>query len=228
MGSLNRSPIVVAIDGPAGAGKSTIAKEVAKRLGFMYLDTGAMYRSLTLKALHQNIDLNDEQKLTELAKKTRIDLQVGDQHALKVFLDGQDVTEEIRTPEVTNNTFYIARTAGVREVMVEQQRVIGAKSNVIAEGRDIGTVVFPNAFCKFYLDANFEERANRRHKEIEAKGKPVACNEVQKDLQERDTKDFTRKVGPLKKADDAILIDSTHMSIQEVAQKVIDHIQSHG
>jgi cytidylate kinase len=224
----SKSPIVVAIDGPAGAGKSTIAKEVAKRLGFMYLDTGAMYRSLTLKALRQGVDLNDESKLTELARTTQIDLQIDAQHSLKVLLDGQDVTEDIRTSEVTNNTFYIARTAGVREVMVEQQRAIGAKASVIAEGRDIGTVVFPKAFRKFYLDANFEERANRRHKEMQDKGKTVVCAEVQQDLQERDTKDFTRKVGPLKKADDAIVIDSTHMSIQDVVQKVIDHIQPHG
>lgn len=225
---MRNAPIVVAIDGPAGAGKSTIAKEVAKRLGFMYLDTGAMYRSLTLKALREKVDLNDEASLAALARSTRIDLKIGDHHALKVLLDGQDVTEEIRSPEVTNNTFYIARTAGVRDVMVEQQRAIGAKANVIAEGRDIGTVVFPNAFCKFYLDARFEERANRRCKEMSEKGKAVACAQVQQDLQDRDTKDLTRKVGPLKIADDAIVIDSTNMSIQDVAQKVIDHIQSHG
>lgn len=222
------NPIVIAIDGPAGAGKSTIAKEVAKQLGFMYLDTGAMYRSLTLKALRHHIDLNDEDGLAALARETTIDLQIGKDHTLKVLLDGADVTEEIRTPEVTNSTFYIARLGKVREVMVERQRAIGKAANVVAEGRDIGTVVFPKAFKKFYLDANFEERTKRRFLEMKNKGVEVVSNDVQKDLQERDNKDFTRKVGPLKKADDAIVIDSTHMSIPEVVQMVIATVQKNG
>ncbi len=222
-----KKPVVIAIDGPAGAGKSTVAKEVAKRLGFVYLDTGAMYRSLTLKALRNRVDLNDEPQLVDLARKTNIDLQMSESHCLKVLLDGDDVTEDIRTPEVTNNTFHIARLAGVREVMVERQRLIGEQSNVVAEGRDIGTVVFPCAYRKFYLDANFEERAKRRVKEMQAKGGLVEAVHVQNDLQERDTKDFTRKVGPLKKADDAIVIDSTLMSIPEVVQAIIDRIERH-
>lgn len=222
-----KKSIVIALDGPAGAGKSTVAKEVAKRLGFVYLDTGAMYRSLTLKALRHHIDVNDEKKLIELARITTIDLQMSPQHTLKVLLDGVDVTEDIRTPEVTNQTFYIARVGGVREVMVERQRAIGEKANIVAEGRDIGTVVFPHAYRKFYLDANFEERANRRFKEMKDKGTVVESASVQKDLQERDTKDFTRTVGPLKKADDAIVIDSTHMSAEDVVQKIIDSIEPH-
>ena len=223
-----KKSIVVALDGPAGAGKSTVAKEVARRLGFVYLDTGAMYRSLTLKALRSSMDLKDEKKLVELAHQTTIDLQMDDQHRLKVLLDGVDVTEDIRTPEVTNNTFHIAAVGGVREVMVERQRAIGEKVNIVAEGRDIGTVVFPGAYRKFYLDANFEERAKRRCKEMHEKGIGAESSSVQKDLQERDTKDFTRKVGPLKKADNAIVIDSTHMSIQDVVQAIIDHIEAHG
>lgn len=223
-----KKPIIIAIDGPAGAGKSTIAKEVAKRLGYMYLDTGAMYRSLTLKALRQHIDLNDEEKLASLARATTIDLKIGQDHALKVLLDGENVTEEIRTAEVTNSTFYIARLPKVREVMVERQRAIGQSANIVAEGRDIGTVVFPSAFKKFYLDANFEERTKRRFLEMKNKGVEVVSDDVQKDLEERDNKDLTRKVGPLKKADDAIVIDSTHMSIPEVVQTVINNVQSHG
>lgn len=220
-------PVVIAIDGPAGAGKSTVAKEVARRLGFVYLDTGAMYRSLTLKALRYHVDLQDEQKLTTLVLHTTIDLKMDHQHQLKVFLDGLDVTEEIRTPEVTNSTFHIAAVAAVREIMVERQRAIGKKTNVVAEGRDIGTVVFPQAYRKFYLDADFEERAKRRYKEMESKGAIIEAESVQKDLQERDTKDLTRKAGPLKKAEDAIVIDSTYMSIQDVVQTLIDRIESH-
>ncbi|MDD3375638.1 MAG: (d)CMP kinase [Candidatus Omnitrophica bacterium] len=220
--------IIVTIDGPAGAGKSTIAKEVSKKLGFTYLDTGAMYRSLTLSALNQGINLEDEDALVALAKQTHIDLCTDENHKLQVLLDGKDVTEDIRSSKVTNNTFHIASVGGVREIMVNRQREIGAASNVVAEGRDIGTVVFPNAKKKFYLDANFQERAQRRIKELREKGKQVEADEIQKDLQQRDTKDFTRKVGPLKKAEDAIVIDSTHMSIEQVVQKIIEVIRQDG
>ncbi len=220
--------VIVAIDGPAGAGKSTIAKEVSKQLGFTYLDTGAMYRSLTLKALNQGVNLEDDKALVVLAKDTHIDLRADESHKLKVFLDDKDVTDDIRTTEVTNNTFYIARVAGVREIMVHRQREIGSASNIVAEGRDIGTVVFPSAAKKFYLDANLEERAQRRIKELREKGKLVEANEIQNDLKDRDTKDFTRKVGPLKKAEDAIVIDSTHMSIEQVTQKIIESIRQDG
>jgi len=222
-----KGPVIIALDGPAGAGKSTVAKEVAKRLGFVYLDTGAMYRSLTLKALRLGIDVADEARLIDLARKTTIDLKVNEQHVLKVLLDGDDVTEEIRTPEVTNQTFYIARVGGVREIMVDRQRAIGQKVDIVAEGRDIGTVVFPRAYRKFYLDADFEERAKRRYKEMAGKGVSIESANVQKDLQERDAKDFTRTVGPLKKADDAIVIDSTHMSIEDVVQAIVNSIKSH-
>ena len=145
--------MTIAIDGPAGAGKSTVAKRLAKILNVAYLDTGAMYRALTLKALRQHIDLNNEGKLVELARKTKLDLK-NCPEGVKIFLDGEDVSEEIRNHKVTNNTFYIAQAPKVREIMVQWQRRLGEKQSLVAEGRDIGTVVFPNASYKFYLDAD--------------------------------------------------------------------------
>lgn len=219
---------IIAIDGPAGSGKSTVAREVAKRLGFTYLDTGAMYRSLTLKALRLNVNLTDEQALVQLAEKTKIYLYMDDRHQLKVFLDEEDVSEAIRTPEVTNQTFYIARVPGVRAILVQRQRDIGSQVNVVAEGRDIGTVVFPHATKKFYLDADFEERASRRFKELQEKNPSIYVNQIQKELKERDHKDFTRCVGPLTKAKDAVVVNSTHMSIDEVVEQMIKIIHKDG
>lgn len=216
--------ITIAIDGPAGAGKSTVAKALAKRLNISYLDTGAMYRALTVKALRNRVNLENGPALAELAVKTNIELRpvAG---GLNIFLDGEDVSEEIRTVEVTNNTFYIARAPEVREIMVKWQREIGEKQSVVAEGRDIGTVVFPNATKKFYLDADPNERAQRRIKELREKGKTVDENELQRELLERDEKDFTRKVGPLKKADDAIVIDSSGLTAEQSAEKMMEHIK---
>lgn len=220
----NNGPIlVVAIDGPAGAGKSTIAKKLAKALNVSYLDTGAMYRALTLKAMRENVNMENEDDLVSLAKRTTIDLESLDS-GIKVLLDGQDVSQDIRTVEVTNNTFYIARAAGVRAIMVEWQRAIGSRRSVVIEGRDIGTVVFPNATRKYYLDADEEERARRRYDELIAKGKEVEFNDVLKDVKIRDEKDFTRKVGPLKKAGDAVVIDSTKMTIDEVVEEMKNKI----
>ena len=216
---------VIAIDGPAGSGKSTVAKELARRLGFAYLDTGAMYRALTLKALRKKTNLEDESALIKLASTTIIDLDMDEKKSLQVTLDGENVTEAIRTLEVTNNTFYIARAAGVREFMVKRQREIGSRKNVVVEGRDIGTVVFPKATKKFYMDADFKERAKRRIEELKAKGKDVNDKAIAEDLKERDTKDLTRKVGPLKKADDAIVIDSTHLSIDDVVEKILGFLK---
>ncbi len=222
---MSRTPVVITIDGPAGAGKSTIAKKVAQSLGYTYLDTGSMYRALTLKALHQKVNLEDEQALVDLVKTAEIDIQTDEQHLLRVLLDGQEVSEEIRTLEVTNNTFYIARVPDVREVMVEKQRSIGARTSVVVEGRDTGTVVFPWARKKFYLDASLEERAKRRILELKEKGKTFDENALKAEIHERDLSDMNRKVGPLKAAEDAIKIDTTDLDIEQVAQKILDYIK---
>ena len=214
---------VITIDGPAGAGKSTIAKELARRLKFAYVDTGAMYRALTLKALEKKTKLENEKELIDLARATTIDLQQKEDR-LHVLLDGQDVSDKIRSTEVTNNTFYIARVAGIREIMVEWQRRTGSKTNIVVEGRDVGTVVFPHASRKFYLDADFEERCRRRIQELKAKGENLDESALKLELKERDQKDITRKVGPLKKAEDAIVIDSTFLSIPQVVEKMLKYI----
>jgi cytidylate kinase len=224
--STEKNMVVVAIDGPAGAGKSTTAKALAARLNFSYIDTGAMYRALTLKALRDKINLEDEDALAQLAKKTSIDLQGNPQTGLKVLLDGQDVSVEIRTVEITNKTFYVARAPKVREVLVTWQRAIAKKKNIVMEGRDIGTVVFPHATYKFFLDADPEVRARRRIKELEEKGKPVDAKKITQELQERDQKDRSRSAGPLKKADDATYIDSTDLSIEQTVDKMLTFINT--
>jgi cytidylate kinase len=216
---------VITIDGPAGAGKSTVAQEIARRLGIFFLDTGAMYRALTLKALRQGVDLEDEGQLVEAVRRTKIEFGRYPGGKIKVLLDGKDVTEEIRTPEVTNKTFYIARDPRVRAIVVDWQRDIGAKKSVVAEGRDVGTVVFPQATHKFYLDADFEERSRRRIKELREKGQAVDADNLKKDLEERDRKDLTRSVGPLKRAEDAVVIDSTHLCADEVVEEMLKYIE---
>ena len=210
---------VVAIDGPAGSGKSTVSKIIAKRLNLLYMDTGAMYRALTLKAMTSNIGLQDEGALVSLAKSTRIDLE--ENGSLKVMLDGKDVSRDIRTPEVTNNVKYVARIPGVRHEMVNLQRSIGRKQGAVLEGRDIGTVVFPDADYKFYLDADLEERAMRRYKELVASGEHIEMSALKDDVNARDMSDMSRPVGPLKKAVDAVAINTTDLSIDEVVEKIL-------
>lgn len=219
--------ITIAIDGPAGSGKSTVSKLIAKKLDILYVDTGAMYRALTLKAMKLKLDLNDEKTLTELAGKTKIGLKHSTSNgSLKVFLDGKDVSKEIRTPLVTNNVWHIAKTEGVRKKMAKLQREIAHSSKgAILEGRDIGTVVLPDADYKFYLDAHFDERAQRRYEELVATGERVKRRTIKEDLFKRDSKDLTRKVAPLKKADDAIYVDTTPLSIQGVVDKLLGYIK---
>lgn len=214
--------LVIAIDGPAGSGKSTVSKLIAKRLGLLYIDTGAMYRALTLKATRKGFDLHDEKSLVELAKTTKIELE--EKSKLHVFLDGEDVSIPIRTPEVTADVKYIARIPGVRHEMVALQRSISSHQGAVLEGRDIGTVVFPNADYKFYLDASPEERAKRRLKDLVELGQKANIEEVKKDITARDESDMKRSVGALKKAEDAITIDTTDLSIDEVVDKLLAYI----
>ena len=213
--------LVITLDGPAGAGKSTVAKLLAKRLGISYLDTGAMYRALTLKALRLKMDLSDQEALTILARRTKIDFQDAPDGSLQITLDGEDVSTAIRTLEVTNNTFYAARTPGVRTLMVGWQRAIGTSRSVVTDGRDQGTVVFTDAKYKFYLDADVEERVRRRFKELNEAGRKVDLEQLRTDIKERDHKDLTRSVGPLKKAVDAITIDSTALTVDGVVDKIL-------
>ena len=213
--------LVITLDGPAGAGKSTVAKALGNRLGISYLDTGAMYRALTLKALRLKMDLSDEEALITLARNTKITFKEMLDGSLNITLDGEDVAAAIRTSQVTNNTYYAARTPGVRALMVAWQRAISQNRSIVTDGRDQGTVVFKDARYKFYLDAEPQERVRRRHKELIAAGKSVDLDQLRADMQERDQKDFTRAVGPLKKAPDAITVDSTGLTIEGTVDKIM-------
>lgn len=213
--------LVITLDGPAGAGKSTVAKSLAGRLGISYLDTGAMYRAMTLKALRLKMDLTDEEALTALARNTKITFTEMPDGALNITLDGEDVSVAIRTPEVTNSTFYIARVPGVRTLMVAWQRAIGQSRSIVTDGRDQGTVVFTDAKYKFYVDCDVEERVQRRYKELIAAGKTIDLEQLRADMKERDQKDFSRAVGPLKKAPDAVTVDSTGLTVEGTVDKIM-------
>jgi len=220
--------MIIAVDGPAGAGKSTVAKLIAQKLGFLYIDTGAMYRALTLKVLEQKVNINELGRIIEMAKNTRIGLKNSPDGLLRVYLDGRDVSREIRQPVITQFVSDIAKIKEVREVMVELQRDLAKKSDAILDGRDIGTVVFPNADKKFFIDANFSERVDRRFKELKGLGETITKESVDSDLANRDTIDTTRKVAPLKKAEDAIYIDTTNLSIDQVVEKMLALIKTNG
>ena len=211
--------LVIAVDGPAGAGKSTIAKIIADKLNINYIDTGAMYRAVTYKVLQNNIDTTDEQAIIEVAKASEIDFKDNN-----IYLNGEILKDEIRTMEVSNNVSNVAKIKEVRYLMVDVQRNIGKVSSVILDGRDIGSYVFPNADYKFFLVATPEERGKRRYKELVNKGYDVNLEEIISDIIKRDEIDSNREFAPLVKADDAIEIDTTGKSINEVVQSVLSKI----
>ncbi|EJQ52217.1 Cytidylate kinase [Bacillus mycoides] len=212
--------ISIAIDGPAAAGKSTVAKVVAKKLSYVYIDTGAMYRTITYAALEQKVDIENEEKLMEVVKNVNIEFQQGENTQL-VFLNGQDVSEVIRTPDVTNRVSIVAKHRLVREEMVRRQQELAEKGGVVMDGRDIGTHVLPDAEVKIFMLASVEERAERRHLENMNKGFDSNLEQLKEDIARRDKLDSEREVSPLKKADDALELDTTSLSIEEVVQKIM-------
>lgn len=216
--------LIVAIDGPAGAGKSTLAKRLAEKLNYTYLDTGAMYRALAWKVIQEQADPGDEPELRRILEQTSIEL-VERNGQLRVFLNEADVTEPIRSPEVSQVASKVSTLKPVRERMVELQRAMGAQGGVVAEGRDIGTVVFPNADVKIFLDASLAERATRRFEELRGQGKQASFEETLEEMKERDQRDRERALAPLRKADDALFIDSSLISADAVVEKVMLEIK---
>ena len=212
--------ISIAIDGPAAAGKSTIAKIVAKTLNYIYVDTGAMYRALTYKALNQKVSLIDEQALYDLLMETEIELKPSENGQV-VFVDNENVTAEIRNNEVTGSVSEVAKHRLIREEMVRRQQLFAKNGGVVMDGRDIGTHVLPNAEIKIFMIASVEERAERRHQENLQKGFPSDIEQLKEEIALRDKQDSEREVAPLKKAEDAIEIDTTSLSINQVADKIM-------
>ena len=219
--------LTITIDGPAGSGKSSVARRVAALLGYSYLDSGAMYRALALKALDRRVALDDQSRLEALAKDTHIELRppTAELEAAgaknRVFLDGREVTREVRTAEVAQAASQLATIAALRRVLVAEQQRAGAGGSVVMEGRDIGTVVFPNAELKIFLDASPETRAERRWKEHQEKGEALTLAQVLEEVYERDRRDRERKVSPLARAADAVLVDNTAMGIEETARLIV-------
>ncbi len=215
---------LIAIDGPAASGKSTLAEKIAEKLGYFFFDTGVMYRAVTLAALQQGKEVDNEKTVSEIANRIQIDVKrpsVSDGRALDVLLDGVDVTWQIRTHEVDRNVSKVSAYAGVRKAMTDQQRRIGLRGNMVMVGRDIGTVVFPDAKEKIYLDASPEERARRRFTEVQARGEPTTYEEILASIRRRDEIDSSRAVAPLKPAADAKVILSDGKTIDEVVDEAL-------
>lgn len=216
--------MIVAIDGPAGTGKGTVAKLISERLDFVYIDTGAMYRCITLKMIRENISLDEEEKINDLLERTKITFKnlEDKQH---VYLDGEDVSDLIRKPNVNELVSPLSAIKIIRIKMVELQRKLGEEGNVIMEGRDITTVVFPNAEVKIYLDAKLEIRAERRYKELVERGNNVTYEDTLESIRKRDKNDMEKEMGALKIAEDAVVIDTSNMTIEEVYDKIKEIIE---
>lgn len=216
---------IVGIDGPAGSGKGTVTKQVANKLGLINIDTGSTYRCVALETINQGITLEDEEKIIEIARTIEIDIKPlpeGD----KIFLNGKDVTKDIRSKEVTQIVSQVSSIKEVRFAMVNLQRKLAEGKNIIMEGRDICTYVFPNADVKIYLDASIEERAKRRYKENQEKNINMTYEEVVENITKRDENDKTKEIGALKKAEDSIVVDTTSLTIDEVVEKIIEIIKT--
>lgn len=211
---------IIAIDGPAGAGKSTVAKGVADRLGYLYIDTGAMYRAIAWKVLQAGIAVSDAKSVVALAMRTRIRLSIvdGEQH---VFADGEDISRQIRSPEATRAASPVSAIPGVRKRLVELQREMAEEGGVVMEGRDIGTVVFPNAQVKIFLTASAEQRAERRVKQMREMGLEADIKQIAAEMRDRDLRDSSRADAPLTQAPDAILVDTDHMTVDQVIDAIV-------
>ena len=212
----------IAIDGPAGAGKSTIARKAASRLSFLYVDTGAMYRAIALGLLERKTDLRDSEMLKEALEEISVTIGYDSQGRQQVFLNGEDVSSRIRDEEVGKIASASSALAQVREKLTALQRGLAKKENVLMDGRDIGTVILPGAQLKIYLTAGVEVRARRRHQELTAKNIPCSLEEIEKDIRERDERDRNRPVAPLKQAEDAVRIDTSDMTIEEVTDRIVE------
>lgn len=215
--------IIIAIDGPAASGKSTTAKLVADRLGYLHIDTGAMYRAMALKVLRSSISPTDSASIARLASSTSVRLvhNAEDSRKLRIELDGHEVSDEIRLPEITNIVSPVSTVQEVRALMVKEQRAMGNKGGIVLEGRDIGTVVFPNADLKIFMKADTHERAQRRKRELEAKGVAVQLEQLEHEIIERDMIDSHRDVSPLRKADDAVEVDTTNLTIEQQVELIV-------
>lgn len=217
---MSAKKLVIAIDGPAASGKSTTARLVAEKLGYLHVDTGAMYRAITAKVLRSGIALNDTGKIQSLLQTTRVELRSSGT-AVSVFLDGVDVMEQMRTPEVTRSVSAVSRLRQVREVMVREQRRMGKEGGIVLEGRDIGTVVFPNADLKIFMVADIDARARRRQRELDSIESASGLDLLKKEIEERDRLDSTRDESPLRKADDAIVLDTSTQTISQQVDFVV-------
>ena len=213
--------LIVAIDGPAGAGKSSVSRQVARELGFAFLDTGAMYRAATWRAMSRNINLDDPEAVTQSTHAMQLEMN-DDAEGTRVFVDGEEVTDAIRRPEVTRNIYKLDQVSGVRRCLVSLQRQVGCRRPTVAEGRDIGTVVFPEARCKIYLDASIACRARRRARELEARGVAVDLDALMEEIRDRDEKSMNRADSPLRRAEDAVLVDTTALDFEQVVACLVE------